>query len=75
MIFLSRKEMIGGSLASCIRFLFFIQASFLVDTESWYCVANGNISDHIKSKENSEIYSFKIHCCHTICTFLSAFIN
>ena len=30
MIFLSCKEMIGGSLASCIRFLFFIQASFLV---------------------------------------------
>ena len=34
----------GGSLASCIRFQFFIQASFLEDTEGWYCVANGNIS-------------------------------
>ena len=42
MIFLSCKEMIGGSLASCIRFQFFIQASFLEDTEGWYCVANGN---------------------------------
>ena len=44
MIFLSCKEMIGGSLASCIRFQFFIQASFLEDTEGWYCVAHGNIS-------------------------------
>ena len=44
MIFLSCKEMIGGSLSSCIRFQFFIQASFLEDTEGWYCVANGNIS-------------------------------
>ena len=44
MIFLSCKEMIGGSLASSIRFQFFIQASFLEDTEGWYCVANGNIS-------------------------------
>ena len=44
MIFLSCKEMIGGSLASSIGFQFFIQASFLEDTEGWYCVANGNIS-------------------------------
>ena len=44
MIFLSSKEMIGSSLANCIRFQFFIQASFLVDTEGWYCVAYGNIS-------------------------------
>ena len=28
----------------CIRFHFFIQASFIVDTEGWYCVTNGNIS-------------------------------
>ena len=27
----------------CIRFHFFIQASFIVDTEGWYCVTNGNI--------------------------------
>ena len=51
MIFLSCKEMIGGSLnIYCsygwfrIRFHFFIQASFIVDTEGWYCVTNGNIS-------------------------------
>ena len=30
--------------ANCIRFQFFIQAFFLVDTEGWYCVTNGNIS-------------------------------
>ena len=43
--------MIGGSLKIywsyswfCIRFHFFIQASFIVDTEGWYCVTNGNIS-------------------------------
>ena len=29
---------------SCIRFHFFIQASFMVDPESWYCVTNGDIS-------------------------------
>ena len=51
MIFLFCKEMIGGSLKIywsyswfCIRFHFFIQASFIVDTEGWYCVTNGNIS-------------------------------
>ena len=27
-----------------LRFHFFIQASFIVDTEGWYCVTNGNIS-------------------------------
>ena len=37
MIFLFCKEMIGGSLKN-------IQASFIVDTEGWYCVTNGNIS-------------------------------
>ena len=43
--------MVGGSLKIywsyswfCIRFHFFIQASFIVDTEGWYCVTNGNIS-------------------------------
>ena len=51
MIFLFCKEMIGGSLKFfwsygwfCIRFHFFIQASFIVDTEGWYCVTNDNIS-------------------------------
>ena len=51
MICLFCKEMIGGSLKIywsyswfCIRFHFFIQASFIVDTEGWYCVTNGNIS-------------------------------
>ena len=45
------KEMIGGSLkiywgysCFCKRFHFFIQASFIVDAEGWYCVTNGNIS-------------------------------
>ena len=27
-----------------MRFHFVIQASFIVDTEGWYCVTNGNIS-------------------------------
>ena len=51
MIFHFCKEMIDGSLKIfwsyswfCIRFHFFIQASFIVDTEGWYCVTNGNIS-------------------------------
>ena len=53
MIFLICKEMIGGSLKIievivigwfCIRFHVFIHASFIVDTEGWYCVTNGNIS-------------------------------
>ena len=50
MIFLFCKEMIGGSLKIdwgyswfCIRFQFFIQASFIVDSEGWYCVTNYNI--------------------------------
>ena len=45
------KEIIGGSLKIywsyswfCLRFHFFIQASFIVDTDGWYCVTNGNIS-------------------------------
>ena len=43
--------MIGGSLKIywsyswfCIWFHIFIQASFIVDTEGWHCVRNGNIS-------------------------------
>ena len=43
--------MIGGSLKIywsygwfCIRFHFSIHASFIVDSEGWYCVTNGNIS-------------------------------
>ena len=43
--------MIGGSLKIywsyswfCVRFHFFIQTSFIVDTEGWYCVTTGNIS-------------------------------
>ena len=51
MIFLFCNEMIGGSLKIywsycwfCIRFQFFIQASFIVDSEGWYCVTNDNIS-------------------------------
>ena len=50
MIFLFCKEMIGGSLKNywsyswfCIRFHFFIQASFILDTAGWYCVTKGNI--------------------------------
>ena len=48
---MSFKEMIGGFLKIywsyswfCIRFHFFIQAAFIVDTEGWYGVTNGNIS-------------------------------
>ena len=40
MIFLSFKEMIGGSFKSELYKIPF----FLVDTEGWYCVTNGNIS-------------------------------
>ena len=51
MIFLFFFFLIGGSLKIywsyswfCIWFHIFIQASFIVDTEGWYCVRNGNIS-------------------------------
>ena len=51
MISLFCKVMIGGSYKIywsyswfCIRLHFSIQASFIVDTEGWYCVTNGNIS-------------------------------
>ena len=51
MIFFFCKEMISGSSKIYwsyswfyIGFHFFIQASFIVDTEGWYCVTNGNIS-------------------------------
>ena len=66
MILLFCKEMIGGSLKiywsygwSCIRFHFFIQASFTVDTEGWYYVTNGNIS-----------FSFLLFCFRSLDSLL-----
>ena len=51
-IFLSqRNSTLGGSLKIlqgagwfCMRFHFFIKASFIIDTKGWYCVTKGNIS-------------------------------
>ena len=50
--FLSQRySTLGGSLkfcqgsgCLCMRFHFFIKASFIVDTKGWYCVPKGNIS-------------------------------
>ena len=33
-----------GSGWFCMRFHFFIKASFIIDTKGWYCVTKGNIS-------------------------------
>ena len=56
LIFLSqikRYSTLGGSLkfcqgivsgCFCMRFHFFIKASFIIDTKGWYCVTKGNIS-------------------------------
>ena len=51
-IFLSQRySTLGGSLKFCqgsgwfcMRFHFFIKASFIIDTKGWYCVTKGNIS-------------------------------
>ena len=51
-IFLSqRKSTLGGFLKFwqgsgwfCMRFHFFIKASFFIDTKGWYYVTEGNIS-------------------------------
>ena len=50
--FLSQRySTLGGSLKFCqgsgwfcMRFHFFIKASFIIDTKGWYCVTKGNIS-------------------------------
>ena len=51
-IFLSqRNSTLGGSLKFwqgsgwfCMRFHFFIKASFIIDTKSWYCATKGIVS-------------------------------